>query len=111
MGSRGDLQSDLAELELHGGGVGLLAGPGRAHPALGTDGPEQIGATGPQVGDLAGPRPGLASDPRAVGLLTDPHLVLEPGLDRRAGGQARLNTRQRPCEVFLKSTWAWTSRR
>ena len=28
------------------------------------------------------------------------HLVLEPDLDRRAGRQARLNTRQRPCEAF-----------
>ena len=109
MGSRGGLQGDLVELELHGGGVGLFAGPGRAHPARGTDGPEQIGAAGPQVGDLARPRPGLAPDPRAVGLLTDPHLVLEPDLDRRAGRQARLNARQRPCEVFLKSTWAWMS--
>lgn len=64
-----------------------------------------------QVGDLAGPRPGPAPDAGAMGLPPDPHLVLEPDLDRRAGGQAATDARQRCCRPSRSRRWPswWTA--
>jgi len=94
---------------LHALGVGALHDDGRAGLALGTDGAEQIGASGAQVGDLAGSGPFSGPYPRSLGLLTDPHLVLEPdlyGRPRRLGGA---DLRDLGGEVFLNASIAASS--
>ena len=79
---------DLIEMLLHGMGVGTGQNHRGAGPPLRADRPEQIDRASPQVLDC----PWLAGAPRpatsALVLLAEPHLVLEPDLDRRAGRQA-----------------------
>ena len=89
---------------LHALGVGALHDDGRAGLALGTDGPEQIGAAGAKVGDLAGARASPGPDARALGLLADPHLVLEPDLYGCPGGLPRADRRDPFGEVFLNAS-------
>ena len=72
---------------LHRLGVGGGHRQGGADIAGGTDRAEQIGALVALIGRLA--RAGFLARPlvdEAV-LLADPHLILEPQLDRRAGRQ------------------------
>ena len=86
VGAAGDGAADLAEMGLHGLGVGEGHGEGRADAARGADGAEQIGALVALVGRLPGP--GAAPGPLAdeTVLLADARLVLEPDLDSACAG-------------------------
>ena len=100
MGTRRDMVRDLVEMVLHGHG-----GAARQHQS-GADAPgwadcsEQIGRLGPLVVGRAGPRAAPGPAPRQLILLADPRLVLEPDLDRRAGGQAFADRSQLGGEVL-----------
>ena len=98
--------ANRVEVGLHGLGVGLRHDEGDAGVAARTDGAEHIGVLVALILGLARPR--SLSGPlidEAV-LLTDPHLVLEPDLDRRFWGELGHDRRDLRGKVFLNAAIA-----
>src|SRR6202048_2762935 len=95
--------ADGVEMRLHGLGVGLRHDEGDAGVAARTDGGEHIGVLlalilwVARAGSLLGP---LVDE--AV-LLADPHLVLEPDLNRRFRGEFGHDRRDLRRKVFLNA--------
>ena len=94
---------------MHALGVGALHDDCRAGPALGADGAEEVGAAGAQVSDLARAGSAPGPDPRALGLLADAHLVLEPDLYGRGEGLPPSDRRHLFGEVFFNASRAASS--
>ena len=105
MGAGPDSAGDLVEMALHGVRVGPRHDDRRPGAARRADRAEEIGRAGAQVLGRPGPTapPGPAPGQRV--LLAEPHLVLEPELHRRPGGQAVHDLRQ-PLgeELFLNAS-------
>ena len=97
-----DGAGDLVEMLLHRLGVGGGHRQGGAGVAGGTDRAEQIGALVALIGRLA--RAASLARPLVdeTVFLTDPHLILEPQLDRGTGRQRLHDLGYLAGEVFLK---------
>lgn len=104
-----DSEADLVEVHLHGFGVSVGHRQRSASITRRADRPEQIGAPRAQVGNQSGARAGFGPYPRSMGLLPNPHLVLEPYLYGRVWGERRLDIGDFAREVFLKAAIASTS--
>lgn len=101
MGSPADLKADLIEMELHGVGVGPWHHDGCASALCGADSPEQIGVLVALVGRLDRSC-SLACPLTDQGvLLADASFILEPNLDRFAGGNFTQVSSEGGGEVFL----------
>lgn len=99
-----DMSADLIEMHLHGFGVRLWQHQGRADPALGADGSEQIGVLVALIGRLARPRAFLRPLPDLPILLAQSGFILEPYLDRRAFRQIGYMRGEGSGEVFLNAS-------
>lgn len=84
MGADSDRLGDLTQMDLHGGGIAKGQDPGSSRAPLGADGAKEMGPCGALIMGRAragsAPRPA----PAQLVLLTGPHFILEPDLDRRA---------------------------
>lgn len=73
---------------LHRDGVGGRRDDGGVNPAIGADGAEQVGRLPPVVADHGETEAYQRRDIGARALLPQAGFVVEPDLDRRAGGAA-----------------------
>jgi hypothetical protein len=103
MGTLGDVQGYLVDMQLHHVGVGMGQCESRADTAGGADGAEEIRVLVTLVGGLGGPRSTLRPLPDKAVLLADAGFILEPDLDRLALGYPLEMGRERAREVFLKA--------
>jgi hypothetical protein len=103
MGTLGDVQGYLVDVQLHHVGVGVRQREGRADASGWADSAKEIGVLIALVGRLGGSCAAPRPLPDEAVLLTDPRLILEPDLDRLAPGYAREVGRERAREVFLKA--------
>src|SRR3989304_6066256 len=87
---------------LHGLGVGLRHDEGDTGVAARADGAQNKGLLVTLILGLARPRARLGPLVDEAVLLTDPHLVLEPHLDRRALAELAHDLRDLGRKVFLK---------
>lgn len=116
MRALGHRLGDLAEMGLHGVGVGEGHGQRCADTPCRADRSEAVGAFVALVGRLARPRSVPGPLPDEAVLLADAGLVLEPELDLPALGDVGEMGFQRRREVFLnasitRSSWAgWCGR-
>ncbi len=103
MGARRDVMADLLEVLVHGPAVGMGQDEGGADIALGAHGTEQIGGGVASVARCARAAAARRPDPGQRALLADPGFVLEPHLDRLAGGAFRQRGAHQLGEVFLNA--------
>lgn len=104
MGTRGDLATDLGQVQVHGLGVAVRHQESGAFAFSRADRPEDPGQGSPQI--ALSHRSGAPPSPAAgdLRLLPDPDLILEPQLYLRVGGQALADLRQTGGEVFFLSS-------
>lgn len=103
MGTLGDAERYLVDMQLHHVGVGMGQCEGRTDATGGADGTEQIGVLITLVGGLGGPCAAPRPLPDEAVLLADAGFILEPDLDRFALGYPLEMGRERAREVFLKA--------
>jgi hypothetical protein len=103
MGTLGDVEGYLVDMQLHHVGVGMGQCEGRADTSGGADGAEQIRVLVALIGRLGGSCSTLRPLPDEAVLLADAGFILEPDLDRFAPGYAREMGCERAREVFLKA--------
>ena len=87
MGTGRDLAGNLAQVGLHGMGIGPGQGKRCPSAARGADGAEEVEALIALVLGLVRPCAFLGPLPHQAVLLAQAHLVLPPKLDRRPGRQ------------------------
>src|SRR4051794_15386949 len=106
MSAGSDAAADLVEMTLHGVGIGERQderGPGAPRGADGTEDVDPgVATVARRAGPCAAPRPEAGGG----ALLADPRLVLEPDLDRLAGGVLGQRRRHQAGEVFLNASCA-----
>ena len=85
VGAGRDAPADRIEVMLHGAGIGARKHQRGAGIARRTNGAEQIGVGVTLILRLARPRPLLGPLIHQAVLLSDPHFILEPDLDRGCG--------------------------
>ena len=103
MGTLGDVQGYLVDVQLHHVGVGMGQCEGRADASGWADGAKEIGVLIALVGWLGGSCSTLGPLPDEAVLLADAGFILEPDLDRLALGYPLEMGRERTREVFLKA--------
>ena len=106
MGARRDLGADLFQMLTHCFGVDGRHDDRGADGAVRADGAEQVGGVMAVVAHHQRARADRRPDIGVCSLLPDPGFVLEPDLDRRAGGAAEQRILQQAGEVFLKASSA-----
>src|SRR3546814_11226567 len=89
MSPRRDLGADLAQVGVHGLGIGVGHDHGGADGAVGADGSEDVGGDVPVVAHHARARADRRPDVGVAALLADAGFVLEPDLYRAGGGRRR----------------------
>jgi hypothetical protein len=106
VGAGSDAAADRIEMCLHGLGVGLRHDEGDACIAARTDGAEHISVFVALILGLAWPRSLLGPLIDEAVLLSDPHLVLEPDLNRRFRREFGHDRRDLRRKVFLNAAIA-----
>ncbi len=109
MGLGSDVAADLAEMHLHGAGVGEGEHEGGALGPHGADGAEQVGVGVALIGGQAWPGTPLRPNSHTAVLLSQSGLVLEPDFDPLGLGQIGYVGRQRAGEVFLNASMTRSS--
>src|SRR5580658_2458913 len=106
MSVRGDHCTDLAEVLVHRFGVDRRHYDGGTDGALGTNGTEEVDGVMAVVAHHRRARTDRCPDIGVSSLLTDSGLILEPDLDRLAGGGLRQGLGDQAAKVFLKAACA-----
>jgi hypothetical protein len=82
MGTLGDVEGYLVDMQLHHVGVGMGQCDGRANASGWAYGTEEIGVLIALISRLSGPRSTLGPLPDEAVLLADASFILEPDLDQ-----------------------------
>ena len=106
MGARGDVATDLGEMQVHRLGVGIGQDKGCCCAACGTNGTEQISPVVALVARCGGSGAAFGPDPGQCALLPDAGFILPPDFDRLAARVLRDGCHDQIGKVFLCASCA-----